>query len=243
MTRTSKALTCVLLFSFNFVPVLAAESTTAPASLPAPLELTYSLHYGGLEVGRVVKTLRRTATGSYEFRSHSKPLGAAKMFTSVQWFEEGEFEIHQGRVRPLSFLEYRVGADRPHRHSARFDWKERKINYAHGATLALPPNTQDQGSLLFAFMLHPPTAGGEQTIHVSSGKKLRDYRYAHTGSETLKTALGTLKTTRIERPARGEDEESFRIWLAPDRNNVPIRITTQKRGQETRLELESVTGL
>lgn len=239
MIQTSK----VLLFLFSIAPIAAAGPTTPPASLPAPLQLTYSLHYGGLEVGRVVKTLKRTPAGNYEFRSHSKPLGVAKMFTSVQWFEEGEFEIHQGRVRPLSFLEYRVGADKPHRHSARFDWKALKINYAHGANLALPPNTQDQGSLLFAFMLHPPTAGGEQTIHVSSGKKLRVYRYAHAGSETLKTALGPLKASRIERPASGQDDEGFQIWLAPERNNIPVRITTQKRGQDTSLELESVTGL
>lgn len=242
MTQTSKALTGVLLFLFSIGTGVAAGPKT-PASLPAPLELTYTLRYGGLEVGRMVKTLKRTATGSYEFRSHSKPLGAAKMFTSVEWFEEGEFEIHQGRVRPLSFLEYRVGADKPHRHSARFDWKAQKINYAHGVSLALPPNTQDQGSLLFAFMLHPPTAGSEQTIQVSSGKKLRVYQYKHAGNETLKTGLGTLKTIRIERPASGQDEETFRIWLAPERNNVPVRITTQKRGQETSLDLESVTGL
>lgn len=243
MIQTSKVLACALLFLSSTEHVAATEPTTAPASLPAPLELTYTLRYGALEVGRVVKTLKRTATGTYEFHSRSKPLGAAKMFTSVQWLEEGEFEIHQGQVRPLSFLEYRVGADKPHRHSARFDWKAQKIIYANGVSLALPPNTQDQGSLLFAFMLHPPTAGGEQIIHVSTGKKLGVYRYTYAGSETLKTALGTLKTTRIKRPASGQDDESFRIWLAPERNNVPVRITTQKRGQETSLELESVTGL
>jgi len=243
MTQNSKALACAVLYLCALAPVSAATPTTVPAALRAPLEITYTLRYGGMEVGRVVKTLKRTATGSYELRSHSKPLGAAKMFTSVQWFEEGEFEVFQGRVRPLSFLEYRVGADKPHRHGARFDWKAQKINYAHGASLALPPDTQDQGSLLFAFMLHPPTAGGEQTIHVSSGKKLRTYRYMHAGSESLKTALGTLKTTRIERPVSSSDDESFRIWLAPDQANLPVRISTQKRGQETTLELESVTGL
>lgn len=242
MTFCSKALASVLLCLAGIASVVAA-GPTSPAPLPASLELTYTLRYGGLEVGRVVKTLKRTAAGNYEYRSHSKPLGAAKMFTSVQWFEEGEFEVHQGRVRPLSFLEYREGADKPHRHSARFDWKAQKINYAHGASVALLPNTQDQGSLLFAFMLHPPTAGGEQTIHVSSGKKLRVYRYAYAGSETLKTALGSLKATRIDRPASGPDDESFQIWLASERNNIPLRITTQKRGQETSLELVSVTGL
>lgn len=243
MTLTSKALACILLSQLNIAAVRAAAPATTAPILPATLELSYSLRYGGLDVGRVVKTLKRTAEGGYEYRSHSRPLGAAKMFTSVQWFEEGEFEIHQGRVRPLSFLEYRVGADKPHRHSAFFDWKAQKINYAHGVNLALPTNTQDQGSLLFAFMLHPPTAGGEQIIHVSSGKKLRVYRYVFAGKDTLKTALGTLKTIRIERPATNQEDESFQIWLATERNNIPVRITTQKRGQETSLELETVKGL
>lgn len=237
MTRIARATAALSLLAV--VPLSAAPP--APPPLRAPQEIIYTLHYGGLSVGRVVKTLKRAADGSYEYRSHSRPLGAAKMFTSVQWFEEGQFEIVQGRVRPVSFLEYRVGADKPHRHGARFDWKAQKINYSQGATVALPPDTQDQGSLLYAFMLHPPVAGGEQALHVSTGKKLRVYRYVHTGNETLKTAIGSLKTSVIERRLSAPDSEGMRVWLATDRANLPVRIVTQKRGQETTLELESVT--
>jgi len=165
------------------------------------------------------------------------------MFPSVEWFEEGRFEITQGKLQPLSFLEYRVGADKPHRHSARFDWKSMQIFYENWPTTPLPPGTQDQGSILFALMLNPPAPGTQQAIHVSSGKKLRVYRYAHAGTETLKTALGTIKTTVIERPSLDKDGEGFRVWLAMERGNLPVRISTQKRGQETTLELESVSGL
>ena len=227
----------LLLGATALVPTQAA----APA-LPASLELKYVLRYGELEVGHVTKTLKREADGRYRHHSQSRPLGAAKVFTSVEWFEEGQFEVVRGAVRPLSFLEYRVGADKPHRHSARFDWKTKQIVYALG-TVPLPPGTQDHGSLLYAFMLNPPAAGGGQTIHVSSGKKLRVYQYAEAGSEILNTALGSLKTTVIERPPQDQDGEGFRIWLAPARGNLPVRISTRKRGQETTLELESVSGL
>ena len=240
MARVYTTATLLLLSATALVPARAAE----PPALPASLELRYVLRYSDLTVGRVTKTLTRTADGRYSHRSHSVPSGTAKVFTSVQWFEEGQFEVVQGKPRPLSFLEYRVGADKPHRHSARFDWKAKQIVYTTGVTLALPPGTQDQSSILFALMLSPPAAGGGgQAIHVSSGKKLRVYRYAHAGSETLKTALGTLKTTVIERPPLDKDGEGFRIWLAPARGNLPVRISTQKRGQETTLELESVKGL
>jgi len=237
--RAFAAVTFLLLTATALVPAHAAE----PPALPASLELSYALRYGTLTVGKVVKTLTREADGSYRHRSRSTPLGMAKMFTSVQWFEEGQFMLVQGKVRPLSFLEYRVGADRSHRNSARFDWKLQKIFYENWPTTPLPPDTQDQGGILFALMLNPPAPGTQQTIHISSGKKLGVYRYAHAGTETLKTVLGTLKTMVIERPPLDKDGESFRIWLAVERGNLPVRITTQKRGQETTLELELVSGL
>ncbi|HWR87988.1 MAG TPA: DUF3108 domain-containing protein [Acidiferrobacterales bacterium] len=237
--RAFAAVTFLLLTATALVPAQAAE----PPALPASLELNYVLRYSDMTVGRVVKTLTREADGSYRHRSHSTPLGMAKMFTGVEWLEEGQFEVVQGKVRPLSFLEYRTGADKPHRHSARFDWKAQKIFYENWPTTPLPPGTQDQGSILFALMLNPPTPGTKQTIHISSGKKLRVYRYAHAGTETLKTTLGAIKTTVIERPPLDKDGESFRVWLAAERGNLPVRISTQKRGQETILELESVSGL
>jgi hypothetical protein len=235
-----RTFTALLLLGATALP--AAPAAESPA-LPATLELRYVLLYGDLTVGRVSKTLTREADGRYRHRSRSVPLGAAKIFTSVEWFEEGEFEIIDGKLRPLSFLEYRIGADKPHRHSARFDWKEKKIFYANGVTIPLPTGTQDLGSLPYALMLSPPVAGGTQTIHVSTGKKLRVYRYARAGSDTLKTALGNIKTTIVDRPPVEPDSEEFRIWLAAERGNLPVRIRTEKRGQETILELESVSGL
>lgn len=221
---------------------LLAAPAEAPA-LPATLELRYVLRYGDLTVGRVSKTLTRETDGRYRHRSHSVPLGSAKIFTSVEWFEEGHFEVVHGKLRPLSFLEYRTGASKPHRQSARFDWKEKKVFYANGATAALPPDTQDNGSLLYALMLSPPVAGGTRSMSVSSGKKLRVYQYVQAKPETLKTVLGNIKTTVIERPPTDQNGEGFRIWLATERGNLPVRIRTEKRGQETTLELESVSGL
>ena len=232
-------LTAVLLLGAT--ALVAAHSAESP-TLPAKLELRYVLHYGNLKVGRVSKTLIREADGRYRHQSHSVPLGAAKIFTSVEWFEEGQFEVVQGKLQPLSFLEYRTGG-KAHRHSARFDWKEKKIFYANGVTVPLPPGTQDNGSLLYALMLNPPRAGSAQAIHISSGKKLRVYRHTQTGSETLKTVFGDIKTTVIERPADDQEGEGFRVWLATEQGNLPVRIRTEKRGQETVLELESVSGL
>jgi hypothetical protein len=221
--------------------VALAAAAGGPAGLPDKLELRYALRYGTATVGHVTKTLAREPDGSYLHRSRSVPEGMARWFTSVEWHEEGRFELVNGTVRPLRFLEYRVGADKPHRHEATFDWQTGVVHYAGWPDARLPAGTQDTGSLLYAFMLHPPAAGSRPDIHLSTGKKLRRYRYAQVGTETVRTALGELRTTVIERvPVEGKDEERFRVWLATDRGHLPVRIATEKRGQETVLEIESV---
>lgn len=229
----------VLVMLLTCLPLAAA--TAEPARLPDHLELRYALRYGAVTVGHVTRTLARQPDGTYLHRSQSVPEGPARWFTSVEWHEEGRFEVVNGTVRPLRFLEYRVGADKAHRHEATFDWKTGIIHYTGWPDVKLPPGTQDLGSLPYAFMLAPPATGNRPDIHLSTGKKLRRYRYTQVGTETVRTALGELRTTVIERvPVEGKNEESFRIWLAIDRNHLPVRIATEKRDQETVLEIESV---
>ncbi len=228
-----------LLAFLVWLPLAAVAAE--PAKLPDKLELRYALRYGNLTVGHVTKTLARQPDGTYLHRSRSVPEGPARWFTSVEWHEEGRFEVVNGTVRPLRFLEYRVGADKAHRHEATFDWKTGIVHYAGWPDAKLPPGTQDLGSLPYAFMLAPPAIGNRADIHLSTGKKLRRYRYTQVGTETVRTTLGELRTTVIERaPVEGKDEERFRIWLAIDRNHLPVRIATEKRGQETVLEIEAV---
>lgn len=225
--------------------LLAIATGTAAAAdpvLPAPLEIHYSLHYGALTVGRVVKSLQRDSDGIYQQHSRSRPEGMARLFTNVEWLEEGRFEIVGGRIRPLRFLEYRIGADKSHRHEAIFDWSAGQIRYDRGAVVKLTANTQDQGSMLYALMLHPPTSDRAETIAISGGKKLNTYAYRDAGTQTLTIGIGQFKTRLIERVTRDRNDEGFRVWLATEYHNLPIRIATTKRGQDTVLELDSVTG-
>lgn len=224
------------------LPAALAETPTVRDTLPASLELHYQLRYNGLTVGHVTKTLSREADGRYRHRTHSRPEGMARLFSTVEWYEEGRFEVVSGVVRPLEFLEYRVGADKPHRHSASFDWKNLKIQYSFGYSIPLAPGTQDQGSLIFSWMQKLPEKDKPQTLHLSGGKKLKSYRYSQVSTETLRTALGTLHTVIIERPgvAGEKDSETLRVWLAPERGNLPVKIATVKRGEDTSLEIVSV---
>jgi hypothetical protein len=235
-----------LLVRAGAIAALLLAAGAAGAALPENLELRYSLHYGRLSVGHTIKTLAREPGGTYRHQSATRPAGVARMLTGAEWFEEGRFEVNGDSVRPLSFLKYREGGRKPRRHSALFDWGKQIIRFHDGREEPLPPGTQDEGSILFAFMLRPPPAQGEQNLYIASGKKLLPYRYRVLRTETLATALGSLRTVVIQRlpPPDRAGGENLILWLAPERGHIPVQMQLKDEEQrEATLRIESVQGL
>lgn len=216
----------------------------AHADLPEQLELKYTLHYGKLLAGHTVKTLTREPDGGYRHSTWTRPAGLARVFTSAEWFEEGRLRVKDDAVQPLSYLKYREGGRKPRRHSAVFDWAKQLIRFHDGRELALPAGTQDEGSILFAFMLRPPAPKSEQSLHVTNGKKLVSYRYLATGTETLATPLGALRTLVLKRlPQEGAAGEDLTLWLALDRRNIPVKMRLREDDREATLLIESAGGI
>ncbi len=221
---------------------LALLAAPAPAgTLPDELELRYNLYYGKVHAGRTVKTLTRAPNGEYFHRTRTQPDGLAKLFTSTEWFEEGYFRVHLGAVQPLRFLKYRVGSGKSHRHSVVFDWDKASIRFQDGREERLPPGTQDEGSVLYAFMLRPPAAAGEQGLAVTNGKKLLRFRYVSLGDEALDTPLGRIATRVLRRlPEGGREGQELTLWLAPARDHVPVQIRAREDGREATMVIETI---
>lgn len=220
-------------------------TTPACADLPNRLALNYSLYYGSLTVGTSTRTLERQSDGSYQHALHTTPVGMARLLTSVEWFEEGRLRIVNHQVQPLTYLKYRVGASKSHRHSAVFDWDKGQIRYSNGNQLPLPPASQDQGSLLYALMLNPPTDTDIHTVHLSSGKKLTAYDYRHVRNEEVDTPAGRFKTLVVQWSphAPSNETEIFTAWLAVDKNHIPVKLVTQENNKTATMLLKSFKGI
>jgi hypothetical protein len=230
---------------------LAADKA---APLPAPLEVRYTLHYRGMTVGE--SDLRLTLDGPrYHYRQHTRPLGMAKLFTKAEWFEEGEFEISNTLLRPLRYLKYRTGTDKPRRREVTFDWPATRLRFDDGRTRPLGERTLDGGSLLFALMLDPPRPGEARESLVTNAKKVFRYRYEAVGTETLDTALGKIETLHIRRlPLEDEacrqdkkiscaDDDELELWLATGHRNLPVRIVSTDEGRRSESRIASYQTL
>lgn len=240
--RTMRALTAA---AGVLLAGTADAQTEATATLPAPVSMTYGFTHGGLKIGTNTRSLTRDTDGSYRYRVHTRPQGMARMFTRVEWFEEGRFEIIKGRVRPLEHLKYRTGSSRPHRHSAGFDWGQQSVTYADGRREPLPTDAQDASSMLYHIMLNPPRASGKQRVMINNGKRFRVNEYQLLRRETIDTVFGALDTLVVQwaTAVDTDDSESLTAWLAVDKHNIPVRIITVEDGKTATMTLESLTGL
>ncbi len=234
---------------------------SASAALPERLQLEYTFSYGSLQVGKVTKTLQREGN-LYRHTMWTRPTGFARSLTSVEWYEEGQFELNGRELRPRRFLEDRKGDKRAYHRAVTFDWDKRVLRFADGRQSPLPADIQDQSSILYWFMLHPlpPTDG--RLVPITNGKDVNPYTFVFRGTQTMDTPFGTLDTIVIERlshrqvlreracaglddASRPTDcdqkaaEDDFLVWLAPSKGNIPVKLRKRKNNQVLTLVLDS----
>lgn len=237
--------------------LIAGAVRAGDPKLPDKLEMEYALSYGGIELGRAIKHLERRPNGNYVHSTAVRPAGIVRAFTSVEWYEEGEFAVKGQDILPLQFSEVRRGDKRAHEYHVEFDWAKGIINFNDGRKEPIYPGIQDQSSIIFSFMLRPLN-NGERTVMVTDGKDLDPYKLVFLGRETLRTPIGTLDTAIIKRLSQKQiareaecqrehktdcPPDDFTVWVAPARGNIAVKLQQRRKDQTITLVLRSVSGL
>src|SRR5262249_4804713 len=111
-------------------------------------------------------------------------------------------------------------------------------------TVALPPGTQDRLSIMYQFMFRPLEGRNELDLAMTDGRRLAHYHYALTPGVEIDTPLGRLGTLHLVK--QDEGGSGTELWLAPDRNFLPVRMVIREdngmRYEQlaTRIEVKSV---
>ena len=114
------------------------------------------------------------------------------------------------------------------------DQAGKQVKFSGGQMAAAPAGLQDRTSVLLqlsslargdaaAFQ-----AGKTLTMPVAGSSQVREWTFQVVGEETLSSPMGKLRTVHVKRQPRpgrdGPDEQQVDVWLAPDRNWLPVRV-------------------
>lgn len=217
-----------------------AESLPPPLNpLPQRLDLRYQLRYG-LAAGE--QTLLWVSQGErYTLTSVAAATGLTGLFYRGRFVQTSRGRITPQGLQPEEFWDQR--GDK--RSSARFDNEQGHLTLIpeEGAprhfTYSGP--VQDALSLLVHLSLTAPPPEGPFTYTVFNGKKLRNYAYQVIDEVELETAIGPLRTLRLERTDQSDGR--FEVWLAIDHYYLPVRLLrSDDKGNEVELSVLSIAS-
>lgn len=195
--------------------------------------------------GQMVFEVRQVSTGlvvgrnehrwehdgrQWSLRSVTEPVGVAAVFSKARAIQESRGVFIADGMQPIEFRTERNGKAKDR---VRFDLAARRVELTDGELLPFVPPTQDLLSLFYQTGAMNP-AEGRATLHMTTGRKLREYLLVADGIETLDTALGPRGVRRLTVTAAGKsaDGERTEIWLDTV-TRLPLRIRYRDRKGET----------
>jgi hypothetical protein len=182
----------------------------APAALAAPpqrVEIGYEVARNGLVLAEVNQRLEHDGR-SYRLTETWRGKGALSLRGEAVRTSQGT--IAADGLRPQKFEDKRTGRDTQH---AEFE----------AAAKTATPLRQDRLSFIWTFAFAPPK--GPTTVSVADGKGgATSYTYEPAGRERVKTPAGEFDALKLVKRKLNPDDKVTEIWLAVERNYLPVRL-------------------
>ncbi|MFA7593029.1 MAG: DUF3108 domain-containing protein [Thiohalobacteraceae bacterium] len=206
--------------------LLGLVSLVAQTAVPEDFVAVYELSLNRFVIGEAQVALNAQSDGRYEYHSHTRPTGLAKLFRSDQVQESSLFTLHKGRIRPLEYRFDHTGSKKGRHAYLKFDWQAREVsNTVEGHTweMEIPEGALDKLVVQVAAMMDL-TAGKRQTTYfIADGGKLKEYHFTVVGEETIQVPAGEFQTIKIQRVRKNFKRTTY-LWCAPSLGYLPVRI-------------------
>ena len=205
---------------------VALSAGLRAGTIPDDFQAQYAISLNQFVIGESEIKLAAQGKGQYLYQSNTHSTGFARLFRSDVVEESSRFDVHRKHIRPQEYRFDHTGSSKQRHALLKFDWKAKKVsNTVEGHTweMEIPDNALDKLVVQIAVMMDL-TAGKDQLrYHIADGGKLKEYRFAVVGKETIQVPAGEFEVLKIERLRKDNDRTTY-LWCAPSLNHLPVRI-------------------
>jgi len=124
-----------------------------------------------------------------------------------------------------------------------FDQAGHTARYPDGSSTAIPPNTYDLASLVYALRLKPLKAGESYKCAVLYDKEIIEIEALVKPRERIISQAGSYDAIRVELTTKSKkfnlSKYRVRVWFSDDAQHLPVTITAQLAFGDVRAELSS----
>jgi len=200
-----------------FIPIFLSVASAAVAAPPLRVEIEYELNRNGTAVAEIVHRLEHDRK-TYTLWETWQGKGVFALAGKADRSSRGA--IAADGLRPVEFEDKRSGRET---RRAGFDAADKSPTLER----------QDQLSMAWSFAFAPPR--GTVNVRVADGKRVTPYAYAVAGRERVKTPAGEFDGLKLVKQKDSPQAKSTEIWLAADRDYLPVRVLIVDR-DGTRLD-------
>ena len=200
----------------------------------------------GTTVGRTEWRLVPMEKQRFLWESRSETAGAGAWIRDVYITERSESERYGQSFRPRVYHYERYGKNATRHVQVAFDWENGvALNTAKGHTwrMSLPPGTLDKLNYLLALMSDLSDGKRSMQYRIADGGRLKVYDMRAAGTEILETAIGTLKTLKIQRLRNGDYGQAT-LWCASAFGFLPVKMEHRDgEGRLVSMYIQSIEGM
>lgn len=229
--RLALRLACLMACWLALLPPVATAAAPAPTGAPpTSIVATYKIYKAGILLGRVNERFERDGN-RYKITSATRSDGPFGALLREELSYQSEGKIGPDGLVPLLFSSTRK-SDISKSFTSRFNWdagrliREHEESDANGRidreTFDLPARAQDRLSSMYQFMTSMPTDQRIETL-MTQGKHTDRYVYIKQAETGITTPAGQFSTVHYTRETKS-GESKAELWLAKDRNYVPVRV-------------------
>ena len=224
--------------------IAGTSQFTLAQSLPDSLELIYEVSLGVAELGSLSSKLTKKQEDFYEVTAETRAEGMASILLGGTVRETCSFTVNENAVVPNSYRIVREGRDAFDR-SAEFIWDERSVQLSNGEKVVIPEGyIVDNCSIPYAYMIGGAEIFENRNVHIVGGSKVRQFEHIGLSEDRVTTPLGEFDTVKIEQVRFERPDRKLTVWLAPEKNNLPVKIVEQRSSRpDTTMLLRSADGL
>ncbi len=196
------------------------------ANPPASADLSYTInaHQSGLSLNGTAILHWSQDKNHYSISTETRAMLLGKILEAKS---EGAIDAYG--LAPLTSTEKRL---RKELSTTTFNRETRSITFsASDANYPIKGGEQDRNSVVWqlATMARSTPArfktGASLSMMVAGQKDAEQWTFKVGKSETIKTALGNLKTIKVSKLVKGSDKgQKIDIWFAPSKEWYPVRI-------------------
>lgn len=221
--------------------LLAAQAAHAVEAKLTEFTATYTVSWNGISLGDATMTLKAAGGDCYAYQSVTNPVGIVRMFYGSP-YDLSEFCVVNGKVVPKRF-QYIRSRNSGENYTLEFDMARGKVRDQAGAERDIPANAQDRFGMHQAVRLwllgrlreKEPGAEPYDVAQVDD-HRIREYRFAITGRETIEIPAGKFDTILIQRV--DDPKKTVKFWIAPNRDYMPVKVEQIRGSTEVRLQLK-----